>query len=240
MSAVTASYDDFFVNSWWLSGVSFLYIICVYPLVNQHSHGKSPCSIGNTSSIRVHFPAILVYRRVTFLIFLTVDEFGGSPTNLRQKGWKIWASPAWPNNPFRRHLASDFTGKKQFFFGQRKKMRISWRKEIQWTFFFAYKLNWCEVDVLTTKSSERKTSSYIESLLSTGKHQYIQWHDHQLLDDFATWSAFWPKLWKFQKIIHFFNKPSHHSHQKARRFFLHRVSQVAADDGLRLDGPLWR
>ena len=32
----------------------------MYPLVNSHNSGKSQCSIGNTSSIRVHFPASYV------------------------------------------------------------------------------------------------------------------------------------------------------------------------------------
>ena len=31
-----------------------------YPLVNKHRNGISPFSIGNTSSIRVHFPASYV------------------------------------------------------------------------------------------------------------------------------------------------------------------------------------
>ena len=37
----------------------------IYPPVNHRSNAKSPFLIGNTSSIRVHFPAILDYRSVS-------------------------------------------------------------------------------------------------------------------------------------------------------------------------------
>ena len=47
--------------------LEFLSKLDGYPLVNEHSNRISPSSIGNTSSIRVHFPllyAMLVYRSV--------------------------------------------------------------------------------------------------------------------------------------------------------------------------------
>ena len=39
-------------------------MFCIYPLVNSHSHGKSPCSIGNTCSNGGFSIAMLVYQRV--------------------------------------------------------------------------------------------------------------------------------------------------------------------------------
>ena len=41
-----------------------VFVFCIYPLVNSHSHGKSPFSIENTCSNGGCSSAILVYQRV--------------------------------------------------------------------------------------------------------------------------------------------------------------------------------
>ena len=176
--------------------------------------------------------AILLYRRVTFLIFIRVDEFGGSPSNLHQKGWNFWASPAWPNNPFRRHLASENWKHFQFFRPEKKDENLVAKGNPMNLFFcFASKLNLREVDVLTTKSSERKTSSYIESLLSTGS---INTYNDMTIN---CWTIsplevlFGRSSWNFRKSSIYSTNPPTTPIKKARRFFfLHHVSQIAADD----------
>ena len=48
-------------------GDGFNNLISVYPPVNKHSNGKSPFSIGNTSSKGLFSTAMLVYQRVPLL-----------------------------------------------------------------------------------------------------------------------------------------------------------------------------